>query len=884
MMSNRNHPPKWADKFLEWYCKPELLEEIQGDIYELFDIRVQSNGLKTAQRQFVWDIFRSFRLSTIKNIHLNFSPDMLKSNLKIAWRQLLKQKMYSIIKIGGFALGIAACILIALFIKDEMSYDAYHPDKERIYRAYATYINDDDFLQGSHFPAPMARTLEEEFPEIEMAGRINSSALFDGPGSNQVRPEGSTINNYEEGFVYADQKFLDIFQIPFVYGSRATALAQPNSIVISKSKSDKYFPNEDPVGKTLVLNNDEGKPLTIGGVMEDFPSNSHFQYDFLITLQDVELWPGEQSQWDASNYFVFMKLKENANPQAVSDKLNLIVEKYVAPAWADDDSMTEEEVVSILKFHLQSLSDMHLKSYAITDGQSYGDIRFIWLFGAVALFILILACINFINLSTAKSANRAKEIGLRKVVGSFRSQLINQFLTESVLFSMLSFFLGAIIASWVLPLFNSLADKALIFPFAEWWFIPTLIVAALFIGIIAGIYPAYYLSAFRPATVLKGELSRGSKRSLMRNGLVIFQFTVSIVLIISTIIIYQQNNFILNTKIGFDKDQVILIQGAQTLTDNYDAFKEEVLQLTDVEYVSSSGFIPVRGGQRNQNGFYIAGKKAESKAVYGQFWSVDHDYIDALGMNILEGRNFSTEMPTDSQAIIINQAMKEKFGFDNAVGKQIVNFAAPWEIIGVVDNFHFESLKMNIEPLAMVLSNSNKTISVKVNTADMPRLTTALTATWDKFSPNQPIRYSFLDESFANMYTDVQRTGRIFTSFAILAIIIACLGLFALSAFMAEQRSKEIGIRKVLGASMETILQLLTRNFLRLVLISLIVAIPIGWYLMRKWLEDFVYRIDIRWEVFLIAGGLAVMIALLTVSFQAIRTATRNPVDSLRSE
>jgi putative ABC transport system permease protein len=507
----------------------------------------------------------------------------------------------------------------------------------------------------------------------------------------------------------------------------------------------------------------------------------------------------------------------------------------------------------------------------------------VWIFGAVAAFILIIACINFINLSTAKSANRAKEVGIRKVVGSFRSSLVKQFLTESMLFSFLSFALGIILAVLLLPYFNTLSAKSLSLPWMEWWLFPILIGAAIVIGVVAGLYPAFYLSAFKPIDVLKGKVSRGSKSSMTRSLLVIFQFTTSIVLIVGTFIIYRQMNYIMNKKIGFDKDQVVLLQGVHTLGEKVQTLKTELLRLPEVKHVSVSDYLPIKGTKRNGNGFHRESGPNADQEVSAQFWRVDPDYLQTMGITLTEGRNFSPQMATDSQAVIVNQAMVKKMGLKNPTQERIKNWET-WQIIGVIKDFHFESMRDSIQPMVLALGNSPSVVSVKVKTTNMAAALQSVQKVWKEVAPYQPIRYTFLDESYAKMYEDVQRTGRVFSSFAILAIIVACLGLYGLSSFMVEQRSKEIGIRLVLGASIQNIFSLLTINFVKLVLISFVIAVPIAWYMMNKWLEDFVYRTPVSVSIFIVAGLTALLIALFTISYQAIRAALVNPVKNLRSE
>lgn len=810
---------------------------------------------------------------------------MFRNYLKIAARHLVKQKMYSAIKIGGFALSIAACLLIALYIKDELSYDKNWANADRIYRITGEYNVNGKIETGADWPAPMAKALKQDFPEVEKAGRFMDAPLFDGAGSNQVRRSDVEQNTFEQGFSYADQDILDILQVPMVYGDRAHALSEPNTMVISKSKADKYFPGQNPVGKTMILNNDKTKLYRIGGVIQDFPPTSQIHYDFLLTMRGHQLWDGEQTTWMASNYPTYVLLKQSADPAQFQSKLKLILTKYYLPALQASGDKESETILKNARILIQPIKDIHLYSSDIDDGMDKGDIRFVWLFGAIAVFILVIACINFINLSTAKSANRAKEVGLRKVVGSYRSSLVKQFLTESLLFSVLSFALGLLIAVLLLPYFNMLSAKSLAIPWTAWWLLPLMAGASIIIGFIAGLYPSFYLSSFKPINVLKGQVSRGSKNSVLRNGLVIFQFTTSIILIIGTLVIYSQTKYILNKKTGFDKDQVLLLQGTNTLEDQRDAFKNELLKSSQIKSVSISDYLPISGTKRDGNPFYKEGKTKEDIPVSTQKWQVDYDYMKTFGMHIIEGRDFSEDMKSDSAAVVINETMAEKLGLKNPIGQRLTNGWQTFNVIGVMEDFNFESMKQDVTPLCLVLANYNSSIiAVKINAANTKSVISYITSVWKGFSPNQPVRYTFLDESFANMYADVQRTGSIFTSFAVLAIIIACLGLFALSAFMAEQRNKEIGIRKVLGASISGITAMLSKDFVKLVLISIVIASPIAYWAMTKWLQDFAYRISITWWMIAAAGLVAIAIALVTISFQSIKAALMNPVKSLRSE
>ncbi|MDY8137526.1 ABC transporter permease [Aquimarina sp. 2201CG5-10] len=804
---------------------------------------------------------------------------MIRNYFKIAWRNIVKEKMFTAIKIGGFAIGITACLLISLFIRDELSYDQHYKNTDRIYRVVAEYKVNGEELKSVHFQLPFADALASDYPEILKAGKSNPSELF-GAGARAFNIQGKDQSIFEEGFIYANQELLDILEIPILQGDAATALKKPFSIVISKSKADKYFPNGDAIGKTLVLDNDTSKTYMITGVMDKPLGKSHFEYDFLMEIED------ENMSWTNNNYFTYVLVDEKADIQQLEKKMLSVIDKYIIPAYGSRGRSKEfMDVMKTSKLTLQPISDIHLKSTVnMNDGLKHGDLRFVWLFAAIAIFILLLACINFINLSTAKSANRAKEVGLRKTIGAFRKNLITQFITESVVFSIISFILGVALAWLLLPAFNSIAAKELMIPLGQWWFLPLIFIASLLIGVIAGLYPAFYLSAFKPVSVLKGNLRTGSKSGKLRSGLVIFQFTTSIILIIGTLIIYQQMNYILNKKLGYNKEQVLIIQGTNTLGNKVATFKNRLKQIPDVKQVSVSDYLPVDGTKQNGNTFQKVGDKNLNKSVPGQIWRVDHDYVKTLGLTITKGRDFSTEFASDSiNSILINKTMAKSLGLKDPVGKQISN-GENWTIIGVLEDFHFKSLKEDITPLTLVVGNSPGMISVKMDTDEVSNVLGSITTVWDNMMPNQSFRYTFLDQKFANMHDDVQRMGVIFNSFAMFALLVACLGLFALSAFMTEQRKKEISIRLVLGASFKSIYKILTVNFLKLVAISILIAVPIGWYLMQKWLEDFVYRIDMNWQVFAASGLLVLIIAVLTVSYQSIGAILVKPIKSLRTE
>mgnify|MGYP000123482252 CR=1 FL=1 len=880
-------PPKLAHLFLCWFLKDELLEEVEGDLLEKYEQQLSNSSSTRAKLNYWYQVIHYIRPFAIRNNWLSqlMSFAMFQNYLKVAWRNLLRYKLYTGIKIGGFALGIAACLLIALFIQDELRYDQHYSEVDRTYRLINRDDSQGEIMQWTAFQAPIATVLQADFPEVEAVARLIPYDWYNA-GNNQFRPADRKENNHEKSFAYADPALLEILDIEMIYGDRQEALSQPNTIVLSQKMAEKYFPGQDPVGETIFLNEELENPYKVNGVMEDFKPNMHLQHEFLITLKEVEFWPGEQASWCCSNYNTYLRLRPDTDLIHFEEKLLSIRDNYMVPFFRKQGNQGADEMAKHHSFLMQPIADIHLHSSGIHDFYKHGDIKVVWLFGAIALLILLLAVINFINLSTAKSANRAKEVGLRKVVGSFRSNLIRQFLVESILFSFLAFVLGVTLGYLALPIFNDIAGKALQIPWGDWQFYPVLLGSLLLTGLLAGFYPSLYLSGFRPIEVLKGSLSRGSKNSQLQGSLVVFQFGISVVLIIGAFIISRQMDFILNKDLGYEKDQVLVLHGTNTLEGRLPAFKEQLLQLSAVESATASNYLPVSDAKRDQNEFWREGKEQEDIGKGAQFWAVDEDYINTLGINILEGRNFSPEIASDSSAMIINESMVKRMGLENPLGQRLTNgFSPPYTVIGVMEDFHFESMKGRITPLSLSLGGgAPATLAVKITTGDVTAIIQEMTKVWDSFLPNQAIRYTFLDERFANMYEEVQRIGNIFTGFSVLAIIIACLGLFALSAFMVEQRRKEVSVRKVLGASISNLFQLLTSHFLRLILIAFVIAMPVGWYAMKTWLQDFTYRVPITWDVFVIAGGIILLIALLTISSEALKAALGNPIKHLRSE
>ncbi|WP_339814239.1 ABC transporter permease [uncultured Imperialibacter sp.] len=888
-MSN-HHPPKLPLRFFRWFCHPDYREDIEGDLVERFKGKAKERGAKRASWFFAVEVLKLFRPSLMKNFigqtQLN-NYGMFRNYFKIAWRNMIRQKMYSAIKVGGLSIGIAACLVIAVFIQYELSYDQQYPDKDRIYRVIAEYnvsFGSGHFF-SSYFQHPFARTIQEEFPEIEKAGRVNQSSLF-GAGGNQIRPAGAEQSTYEEHVAYFDQELLQILQPEMVEGSLKSALAEPNSIVLSRTKAKQFFPGGSAVGQTLIFNEQTDNPYIVGGVMEDFPENNSMEFDILISLTDKEFWKGERTSWLNTNYPTYIKVKPGADIKALESKLSLITEKFHAQALADGGYATKEEIINGLTYHLQPITDIHLnKGQLGEDGFFESGIGQVRLFGLIAIFILLLACVNFVNLSTAKSATRAKEIGLRKTLGSSKAHLVQQFLIESTLFSLLAFVVGMLLAWLSLPYLGELSGKNLTFPATAWWLFPALLLSAGFIGVLAGIYPSLYLSRFRPVAVLKGGVSKGAKNALLRNVLVVFQFTTAIAIITGTVVINSQMDYILTKPLGFDKEQVILLRGTNTLGDKTQALKNELLALSAVENVSVSDYLPVYGPDSKRNGDMVkVVGRGDDQGVSIQDWQVDEDYLGTMGMKLTRGRDFAEQKGNNQNKVIVNETLVRKLGLDDPIGQKINN-GNEYEIIGVVEDFHFDTFAEEIQGVILHQGQDNySVISVKANTDDVATLLASIETVWNKFAPGQPMRYDFMDARFDRMYEGVAQYGDILNCFSVLALVVACLGLFGLSAFMAEQRSKEISIRKVLGASVSRIFKMLTGNFLKLVLISFVLAVPIAWYFMQSWLDSFSYRIDMSWWYFGLAGVAVTVVALITVSSQALKVAHSNPVDSLRNE
>ncbi len=803
---------------------------------------------------------------------------MIRNYLKTAYRSLVKNLGFTAINVLGLSVGIATCLLIVFYVVDELSYDRYNTKADRIYR-----ITPEASLNGhagsyATSEGPLEPALKDNFPEIERVTRlIDKDGLFASAQKFSIRKGNGNIQ--ETKVVFTESSLFDVFTLPMVSGDPAKALDEPHSAVITESTAKKYFNRTDVVGQMLTINDTSLYKIT--GVIKDIPSQSHFNYNFFLSF--ASLPESKVTGWGYSGVHNYVLVKPGANIKNLEARIrDLEIKNSPAPAktWTTGSNYFRTVLTPLLNIHLRSNS-----GYELDKG---GKIEYVYIFSVIALFIALIACVNFMNLSTARSANRAKEVGVRKVLGSARKHLIAQFLTESILVTLVSTTIAVVLAVILLPLFNQMSGKELIFSAHTFiWLIPSLAGAVLFIGFLAGSYPAFFLSAFQPIEVLKGKLATGFKGSLLRSFLVVFQFSISIFLIIGTLVIYNQLKYIHNKSLGFDRTEVLVIKNTNVLGNQAKILKQDVKQIPGVINATMSTYQPT-GGDRLKTGLFPDRTIDIKKDVLSEFWSVDEDYVTTMGMTLVEGRNFSKQLASDSAALIVNQAFVDKFGWKGALNKPVFRDSygvQEFHVVGVVKDFNFESLRDRISPLALVYAPDNGAISVRMHASDLPGLMSKIESKWKELSPNQLFAYSFMDQDFDATYRTEQRVGTLFISFSTLAIVIACLGLFGLAAYAAEQRTKEIGIRKVLGASVSAIVGMLSMDFIKLVVISILIASPLGWWFMNKWfLQDFAYRENIQWWIIALAGVVSILIAFVTISFQSIKAALTNPVKSLRSE
>ena len=854
-------PPRlavWLVKRLDRY---QTNHAIIGDMGEVFTRICRVRGYILACFWYWGQCLDAF----IKDILFNFRWRfiMLKNYLIIALRNLKKHKGFSFINIAGLSVGIACSVLAMVYVYDQLSYDRFHENAERTYRIISKGFLIDYELNQTSTPYVLGKTLRDEYGDaihVTQIGSYNGIVKID------------NTNLLDERIIAADDDFLKVFSFPVLKGDPGSALSEPFTIILTESTAGRYFGNVDPMGKQLQIGS---RDFIVTGLIRDVPHNSHIQFDAVVSIQSKNDF--DNLEWLNNRYSTYAAISENFTQKALKEKLDRLVEQHI-------NAMISPWKNSWFAFEVERLLDIHLHSDLNAPFGVNGKFEYVLIFGIIAIFVLIIACVNYINLSTAKFSSRAKEVGVRKVVGSVRSQLISQFLIESVLVCFIGTLFALLLVKLLLPFLSDIAGKELeINYFNNPYLIPGFGLLTILLGLFSGIYPAFYLSSFRPVSVLKGRLSSRTNKSLLRNVLVVFQFSISIFLIISTLVIYKQLDLLQNKNLGLNEEQVLVVRNADLLGEGKSAFKNELREYTNIQNATGSSFIPGKSIR------HWAAKVERDEDFTFSILNCDHDFIETLDIELIKGRFFSKELPTDSSSIVLNEEAAKIFGGEDPIGK-VFNFnKRDFKVIGVVKNFHFDSLYHEIDKMIMVLPVLNMRyyenfILAKFNTVAVSETIDFVKSKWEEFAPNMPFEYSFLDEDYGRLYLSEQRTQKLSFTFTFLAIFISSLGMFGLASYTAEQRTKEVGIRKVLGATASGLAYSLSKEFLMKVFIANILAWPAAYFLMKYWLQDFAYRIDLSIWIFILSGLAALSIALFTVSFQSIKAATANPVDSLRYE
>ena len=793
---------------------------------------------------------------------------MIKNYLTVAIRNIARNKPFSAINILGLAIGMACCILILLYVQDELSYDQHHEHAHRIYRVASESKVAGVLSQYAVTPLPMGPALVKAYPEVIEAVRFSRA------DPKTLVEDQHDHFFYENGVVFTDPIFFEVFNFPLSQGNPETAFSEPYSVVITETIAQKYFGEQNPMGQTLSFND---KAFKVTGVLKDTAHNSHFQFNLLASPMSRD----HQSNWQRHDFYTYLLLQKRDSAQGLEAKLSDFIEAHAGELLKG----------GFARYFLQPLTDIHLYSNLAGEMSKNSDIRYVYLFLIIALFVLILACVNFMNLSTARSATRSKEVGMRKVVGANRTQLIHQFMGESILLALLALLFAVALVEVSLSAFNAFIQRELVLDYTgNWHVVLVLLGVVLFAGLISGIYPALFLSAFQPVEVLKSTLRRGLKTSCSRKTLVVFQFVISIILIIGTVVVYHQADYIRNKKLGFNKEQVIVMPypGMQ-VTERY---KSRLSGYANVLSTSTSSNIPGRQFPTSQFRSPVDGTSQDGFQM--NMIVVDREFISTYGLELIEGKDFSKDMMNDGEGeLILNEAAMRHFGWTSCVDKEVENIwpeggkMKVWyreEVVGVVKDFHYQSLHHEIEPLIIRTGRWFEYFAIRIRSDDVAGTLSFLKAQWKEIAPNKPFDYFFLDDDYDKLYRAEKQIGTLFGLFSILAISVASLGLFGLASFTAQLRIKEIGIRKVLGASVSNLVLMLSKEFALLVGIANLIAWPIAYYAMHRWLQDFAYRIDLELWAFVLSGFLALFIALTTVSYQAYKVARTNPVDALRYE
>ena len=880
-------PPRFLFALLRWFCKPDYLIDIEGDLLELYRRRVNIMSRKKANWLLFRDILLLFRPGIIRVPSLPTfltSYDMFKHNLLISYRNSLKNKGSFLINLIGLSTGIAACLAIMLFVVDEMSYDRFHENADQMARVILKAKLGDEQIREPSVPAPVAQTLVADFPEVLDATRIVTVS-----GLQKITYKEKALRKGK--MVFVDPNFFELFTFPLLKGDASTALSEPNTIILTSEQARAQFGKEDPLNKVIDI---EGQGLyTVTGIIDPIPSNSHFHFDLFASMKGNE--EAKNQNWLQGSYATYLLLAEGVNFALLENKFESLVEKHMGAQLENAMGISFDKFLASgnqVGLYLQALTDIHLHSDFTGPGdfKAGGDIQLVYMFMAIAVFMLLIACINFVNLSTASASKRVKEIGIRKVLGSKKGQLIRQFLTESFMYATLSMALGILLFGMALPYFNQLSGKSLqVDHLLSPQIIGALIFLTVLIGVLAGGYPAFFISSFKPIQAFKNRLvSPGGKG--IRSGLVVFQFIISVVLIIATLVVGRQMTYIQQKELGYDREQLIVVRDAYLLGNKVSAFKNELLQDPAIEAISNSFFIPAGPTDNNLQNITTAREANVPKRT--NFYLIDEEYIPVMGMEIVAGRNFSREFGADSSNILINETAIQAFGLEGDPIGQTLYRATDLEggremltIIGVVKDFHARSLHEPIEPLIMRLNRREVSgLIVKAKSSDLPSLIASMESSWASFESGEVFDYAFLDELYNETYLKEQNMFSILRTFALLTILIACLGLFGLVTFTTELRVKEIGIRKVLGSSSIQIIRLLISEFLKLVGIAMLIAFPVGYICMNEWLGDFAYRIELDGWTFFLAGLITMCIAFFTVIVRSIQAANANPVESLRKE
>ncbi|MEN8250207.1 MAG: ABC transporter permease [Bacteroidota bacterium] len=809
---------------------------------------------------------------------------MIRNYLKVAVRNLFRQKFYTTINISGLSIGIAISLLIAFYVYDELSYDKFHTDADRIHQIYLKAMLQGKPIEGANTCAPIAFTSREELAGVADATRITQwrDVVF--------RYEDKIFS--EKKLLLADSNFFSFFTFELLEGNPDKILNEPYQIILTEKTALKYFgytvgSDESPIGKSLTMGSAR-RNCEVVGIVKNPPANSHFTFDMIYSMMSWDF--SQRTMWTSNSLYSYVKLHKDVDPDVVSKAMLAMSDKYVGPEIEQYLGMSLQEWrdkgAGEYAYYIQPMLDLHLHSRVEGNIEGSGDIAYVYLLSAISIFIILIACINFINLSTARATNRAKEVGIRKTVGAYKSGLINQFLVESLILSFVSTLIAVVLLTLALPSFNQISGKSIeISQLLTPLFLVTIFLVVLIVGLLAGSYPAFYLTSFKPTEVLKGKIRKGAKGGWVRSSLVVLQFTISISLIVSTLVIYKQLKLVQEKNLGFNKENILLIDNTRVLGESKTVFKNRLKSLSSVVNAGVSNLVPPNVGSNSVH--FPNGKQDEGELLFQIY--ADHDFLETLEIKLVEGRYFSEDFPSDTGAVIINKKALEVYGWESIEGNKLAEPTQEgamrfFEIVGVTEDFNFSSLKFEIEPLAIFLSTQGTLMPVRLSPGNINAKITDIEAIWNEMAPEEPFEYTFVDENFNEQFRAEQRFGKIFILFTSLAIFIASLGLLALATFVAEQRSKEIGIRKALGASVPTIVVLLSKEFTRLVMIAIVISIPAVILLMNWWLQNFAYKTDIGVLSFVLGGVLALILSWFTVSYQSIKAAITNPTNALRYE